>query len=230
MAKRYFRITISGYGGEIVLGRLTEEQFDFWSPMEEENIVSHAMWDPWEENDENPIFDDEDPRWLGQWYELDDIAHENGADEDHAYVSVDEVDGDQYDSIHITEVLNLDFKELVEKYKPVVDRQDLDLDEELYPNGFYEDGDNEGEPKPLDNGTVPTPYVFFGMSSEKGTFGDYLVITDGEDFDPAKMYFTVTGMPNGDALVYLQEYNNEPVDNNGGDTNGKGYYAQVWDW
>ena len=34
----------------------------------------HSLfWDPWSDEDGNPMTDDEDPRWLGQWYEIDDI-------------------------------------------------------------------------------------------------------------------------------------------------------------
>ena len=93
MSKRFFRVTIHGYGGEIVLGRLTEEQYDFWVPFEEEQIIAHAFWDPHEESDENPIYDDGDPRWLGHWNELDDIEHVYGASTDSAYISIEEVDG-----------------------------------------------------------------------------------------------------------------------------------------
>ena len=37
-----------------------------------------------------------------------------------------------------------------------------------------------------------------------------------------------SGFETGAALAI--EYNGETIDNNGGDTTGKGYYASVWDW
>lgn len=234
MAKRYFRVTIHGYGGEIVLGRLTEEQYDFWEPFEEEQIIAHAMWDPYEESDENPIYDDEDPRWLGQWYECDDIEHVNGADADSAYVTIEEVSSAEYDAKHIADVVEtMSWNDFKQKYEPKLTENVIDLDEALYPNGFYEEDDadgEEGEPKPLDNGDIPTPYVFFGMSAEKGTFGLYPIETDGEDLDIGALEFYTTQVPQSDNILELVNYKDQEIYNDGGDTNGKGYYAQVWDW
>jgi|13_taG_2_1085334.scaffolds.fasta_scaffold19064_2 hypothetical protein len=230
MAKKYYRINLSGYGGEIALGRLTEEQYDFWAPMDEEYIIEHCMGDPWEETDDNPVHDDEDPRWLGQWYELTDIAHENGPDAGNCWIQIEEYDGPAYDSNFVGDIVTTsDWSEFETKYKPTVDNCEVDLDEILYPNGHYEEGDNEGEPKPLDDGTTPLPYVFFGMSMEKGTFSECIVECEG-DIDPSKLRFIITKMPNGDSLLNLTEYDGEYVDEQGGSTNGKGYYAQVWDW
>ena len=42
MAK-FYEIQIWGYGGELVYGRLTKEQFDFWK--DNEQMTSH-VWDP----------------------------------------------------------------------------------------------------------------------------------------------------------------------------------------
>jgi hypothetical protein len=103
----------------------------------------------------------------------------------------------------------------------------------LYPNGFYDEDDpdgEEGEPKPLDNGDIPTPYVFFGMSAEKGTFGLYPIETNGEDLDIGALEFNTTQVPQSDNILELTAYKDHLLDNDGGDTNGKGYYAQVWDW
>ena len=93
--KRYFRVFLSCYGGESVYGSLTQEQYEFWKDLDEEDIIAHAFWDPWEENNENPIFDDEDPRFLGYWHENDDLFHENGVSEDAAYITVEEYDSEE---------------------------------------------------------------------------------------------------------------------------------------
>ena len=73
--KMKYEIEIYGYGGEIVMGKLTKEQYEFWidsADRESEELHSHLFWDPWSDEDGNPMTDDEDPRWLGQWYEIDD--------------------------------------------------------------------------------------------------------------------------------------------------------------
>jgi len=84
---------------------------------------------------------------------------------------------------------------------------------------------------PLDDGTVPEPYVFYGMSAEKGSFFEGVVhVDDGSKFDPTKLKIYVEAQPNSDNIITEVEYAGEPVDNVGGDTTGKGYYAQVWDY
>ena len=65
-----YEIEIRGYGGEIVMGKLTKAQYDFWidhADRESEELHSHLFWDPWSDEEGNPVTDDEDPRFLGNW-------------------------------------------------------------------------------------------------------------------------------------------------------------------
>lgn len=81
MAK--YEIELYGYGGEHVLGKLTKEQYDFWVDNQDDGLDSHVFWDPTDDADgDNPITDEEDPRFLGYWHDLDDIEHISGADVD----------------------------------------------------------------------------------------------------------------------------------------------------
>jgi hypothetical protein len=64
-------------------------------------------------------------------------------------------------------------------------------------------------------------------SSEKGSFFDAVIETVGE-FDPKKLKFIINEYPNGEDIIDSVTYNDEELDNNGGDTNGKGYYGHVW--
>ena len=66
------------------------------------------------------------------------------------------------------------------------------------------------------------------MSSEKGTFFEGRFETIGV-FDPKKLKVIITEYPNGEDTVTSISYNDVEVDNDGGDTNGKGYYASVWE-
>lgn len=91
-----YEIEIYGYGAECVMGTLTEEQYKFWidfADREDEALNSHLFWDPWSDEEGNPVTDDEDPRFLGQWYELDDIVHSNGALYDNCTITVTDEDG-----------------------------------------------------------------------------------------------------------------------------------------
>ena len=202
--KRYFRVFLSGYRGERVYGSLTQEQYEFWKDLDEEDIIAHAFWDPWEENDENPIFDDEDPRFLGYWHENDDLFHEIGVGEDTAYITVEEYDGETYNSNNISTPLDrISWQDFQTKYNSTVDENDL---EEVLEN---------------------TQYVFSGYSSEKGIFGDYSIVTNGADFDPNKLTFMLTSNPQ-EVILEAIEYDGVEIYNDGGDTTGKGYYASIW--
>jgi len=64
-------------------------------------------------------------------------------------------------------------------------------------------------------------------SSEKGCFFDGIIETIGE-FDPKKLKFYLGEYDNGEETINSIEYNGVEIDNQGGDTNGKGYYASVW--
>jgi len=117
MTERYYKVYLLGYGGEHVIGTLTKEQYDFWKDLEEEDIINHAFWDPWDESDENPVFDDTDPRFLGNWYDLDDLMHENGVSAENALITIEEVDSSDYDAkILETLIENVSWEEFVEKY------------------------------------------------------------------------------------------------------------------
>lgn len=202
--KRYFRVFLTGYGGERVYGSLTQEQYEFWKDLDEEDIIAHAFWDPWEENDENPIFDEEDPRFLGNWNEFDDLLHENGVSEDAAYITVEEYDSEEYDSSLISTLFDtMSWEDFQTKYNSSVDEDDF---EEVVENAQY---------------------VFTGYSSEKGTFGDYSIVTNGADFDPSKLAFMLTSNPQ-EVTLEATEYDGVEIYNDGGDTTGKGYYASIW--
>lgn len=66
-------ITLLGYGGEIVMGRITAEQYNFWQGRED---FSDYVWD-WDY--ELPDGAPESLSFIsaGSWHDCDDIAHEN---------------------------------------------------------------------------------------------------------------------------------------------------------
>jgi hypothetical protein len=64
-------------------------------------------------------------------------------------------------------------------------------------------------------------------SAEKGTFFEGYIETVG-DFDPKKLKIYTSEYLNGDDTVQSIEYDGNEIDNQGGDTNGKGYSFHVW--
>lgn len=116
-----YTINIWGYGGELVVGSITEPQYNYWVE-QEDALEVHAFWDPYEadETDEypNPLTDDEDPRWLGYWHENDNIEHVNGAGIDNLHVEVLDEDGNT--------VWETDDVDIVDANKNLVDKDSLE--------------------------------------------------------------------------------------------------------
>jgi len=175
--------------------------------LEEEDIISH-MTDPCEESDENPVFDPEDPRWIGEYYENTDIMHLNATASDSAYITIDEYDGSDYDSKHVRAIMHIDWSDVYNQYEEQGIENNITYD-------YVKD--------------LPK-YVFFGASIEKGCFGDYTVeLPDDEEFDFMKLKWCSTETPNGEDFIELLAYGEQELDNCGGDTNGKGMAAAVWE-
>jgi hypothetical protein len=77
-----YTIHLTGYGGEIVLGSITPEQYEYWRDNNIDDLLSD--WDnELEIDDDLRIFRD------GSWHECDDLVHENGIEfSDLSYVTV----------------------------------------------------------------------------------------------------------------------------------------------
>lgn len=107
MAK--FTLYIRGYGGEVTLGKITQEQYEYWVDKEAE-LEAHTFWDPYEAEEDaeypNPVTDDEDPLFLGYWHELDSVEHTHGASADNLYVIVEDEDGNEIWSTDDVELSN----------------------------------------------------------------------------------------------------------------------------
>lgn len=74
MAKKKLTVTIDGYGGEHTIGKLTDEQAEYWKDKELEELVDHLE-----------AFDDidlDEKHYIGSWYENDNIDHTYGANYD----------------------------------------------------------------------------------------------------------------------------------------------------
>jgi hypothetical protein len=88
--KKKYEIHLSGYGGEIAIGRITKEQYEFWRDREDLSDHCHD-WD-----NELEIPDDMIIARDGSWYECDDLAHENGCEFSSAcWVSVYDENNDE---------------------------------------------------------------------------------------------------------------------------------------
>lgn len=220
---RYYRVRLWGYGGEAAYMNINKETYDFWKPITEEHgdsdLVNYAV------NDDPDDYEFEDietvpteadflteDEYKYPWYEAPgEFCHQNGVEFGSARIDVEEVDSDDYMSNHVADVVEGgDLNELLDKVE-----EDSNYEIEPKDWGEAELFDEEGE------------YVVQFYSSEKGTFFDGIIETVGE-FDFKKLKAVINEYPNGEDIVDGLLYDDEDIENQGGDTNGKGYSASVW--
>ena len=102
-----YRITIGGYGGELVYSKITEAQYDYWSEkcneQDEDGYDNDSAFgdyifaydeETYEQETGNTV--PEEAKFEGEWYDQDDIDHTNGATFDSAHISIERVDGTEY--------------------------------------------------------------------------------------------------------------------------------------
>ena len=221
---RYYRISISGYGGEAAYMSISKEAHDFWKKVTEEygdyDLVQYMNSDDIDECDfedidgvpEEALFlnDPDDDMYKRPWYESHtEFEHSYGATYGSAYITVDEVASEDYNAGHIADII---------KQEDVSDLNEQVLEESDNTVEIVEMGccdDHEG-------------FVAQLYSSEKGQFFDGVIETVG-DFDPKKLVINTVEYLNGEDTITNIYYDGVEIDNCGGDTNGKGYYAAVWE-
>ena len=222
---RYYRVLIQGYGGESAYMSISKEAHDFWKPVIEEHgdtdLVEYMNCDDLEECDfedidEVPVEaqflnDPDDDMYKRPWYESHtEFEHSYGAEYAAARIDIDEVESDDYNASHVAEVLAEDVADLNERIG-----EETEWDVEVVEMGSCDDN-----PEGVD-------YIAQLYSSEKGCFFDGIIETYG-DFDPKKLKIYTTEFLNGEDTITSVEYDGVEIDNQGGDTNGKGYYAAIW--
>lgn len=224
---RFYRVTIWGYGGESAYINISKSAYDFWNNITEEfgdTDLVHYMSEAQDAEGEHYEFEDidnvpsdadfmtDDGEQYYPWYEAPgEYCHQYGVEYGSARITVEEVDSGNYNA----KVIN-----------PVIDGDDVtELNEQIRVESNY-------EIEPADHGECDTfeqegDYVVQFYSSEKGTFFDAIIETVGE-FDLRKLEFVINEYPNGEDIIDGLRYNGVDLDNNGGDTSGKGYSAHVW--
>ena len=203
MSKRYFRVTTqSAYGGEIVVGTVSQEFVDYWQNSDESLV--EAMWNYDDAVEEGAPPLGTEPDASQEWHDQDDIEHYNNCSEE-SCLWVCEVDADGEE---IGEDTRFD---------------------EFGENVYNREGGMVYESIPTDYGQddkwIPVVTMY---SVEKGGFWDATVETDGEDFDPEKIHFGVIEN-NMDCLIESVYYGKEELELGFDwcDTRGKDSIAEV---
>jgi len=225
---RFYRVCLTGYGGESAYINISREAFEFWNKHTEEHgdsdLVQYLINDDPEDCDYDELEiipkeadvlqcqDDPNDTWKTSWFEApNEFCHQMGVEYGSAYITVEEVDAIDYNANLIADIIDGEnITDLVDKIQ-----EDSDYEYELCDFGEGYEYDDQGD------------YVMQMYSSEKGQFFEGIFETTG-DFDINKIKFIVNEYPNGEDIIDGIMYNDIDIENDGGDTNGKGYSAHVW--
>lgn len=233
----HYRLMIDGYGAECSYMYISEEAFNYWSSVVEEDGDTDAIHYILNAEDKKPseIAEDDEYEYISgadiprdamfmhddagddvgySWYEPpNEFEHTWGASADAAHLTIDKVDSDEYNAKHVEDVIEReDFFEWANRVSEESDYVvEPYMEEHKYGDRYPEKG----------------RYICQVMSSEKGNFFDGR-IESSTLFDEKKLKFAVAEAPNGEDLIWAAEYDGVEVDNDGGDTNGKGYYVYFY--
>jgi len=190
---RTYKIHLWGYGGEYIMGSVDRKIYDYFRHRRLD--LSEFAWQS-DYAEENNIPEEMWPFTPGSYYDCDNICHEHGLDRNAGTVQIDDENGDTIYEKRLEDITG------------------------------YEDNDGNPEPEwgggeeywigmnPV--GTV----VFFGVSSEKGTFFEGEIELK-QPFDITKLELGYDEIDGCD-IINSVKYDGEQIDNWGGDTNGKG--------
>lgn len=215
---RYYRISIWGYGSEMAWCPISKECADWWNSQEDLSAEEY-MSDPEGFVKEHTIPDfadflafknDEGETYYNGWHESpNEECHFWGVTDEAASITVEEVESDEYNAPVIETIIDSkDFHNAIDEDGIECTIEDADA---VIPKGWYAQM----------------------ISSEKGTFFDGILHLVGQTFDPTKLVIDQNTMPNDEVYIQGVRYGEEgeevEIDNQGGDTNGKGYSIHFYE-
>jgi len=221
---RYYRVQLSGYGGESAYISISKEAFNFWNEIVEEHgeddLVEYML------NAEDGDLDFENVESVPEsadfmkgsdgdyypWFDHHDaIDHDHSVTYDCSYITIEEVDSDDFDGNVVNELVDreevFDFAERISGEFKIADTDIV----------HYSEADEYPE----------TEYIAQFYSIEKGCFFSGIIETIGE-FDPTQIKIYVNEAINGEEVISDVTYKGKSIDNDGGCTNGKGATAAVY--
>jgi hypothetical protein len=89
---RSYRVSMWGYGGEVVIGTISREIYDYFK--DNKLSVSDFAWDS-DYAEAKGIPEDMWPFTPGSWYDCDDLCHTNGVSRNAGHLQVDDENGNE---------------------------------------------------------------------------------------------------------------------------------------
>ena len=231
----FYRIRLWGYGAETSYMNISKEAHDFWKAHGDEhgdsdavNYIINAEDIHADDIAQQGDYEDLDPAGIPReamfmhneegegstYYEpWDQFDATYGVAQDAAYLTVEKVSSEEY---------NADVLEETIEHEDLNDFMSRVGEESDWEHEAYVEGHEYGGKFPLKGS-----YICQFQSSEKGTFFE-TVIETALPFNQNLLKFATEEAPNGEDLVYAVEYDGVELDNEGGDTNGKGYWVHFY--
>ena len=203
MKKRRFRIKGGKYGGELTIGKISLEFYNYWKERDEYDLINFIL---------NQQDFSESPPLNGEWYEVDDIEHIFGCYADSVFrvfeIPIDGSDNNRFDS----DCLNI---------KP----GRLYYREAYHDNNVAEDSTYFNNPDRYDENDYSP--ILIVHTEEKGDFGSWFVETDENGFNPKNLLVS-TVETNFGVIIENVWYGKEKLKNDGmRSTDGQSTRAEV---
>lgn len=241
VGKRFFKIELSGYGGELIVGKASEEFVQYWLDEDrKENLMEHmhAVSDMGsfgdDEDYETPEgYDMDSPEvYEGsgnrEYWDFDDIEHETMISYEYVPYTVTEITVDPRAEYADGE-LRWNDKEMRKKNfdwsTPMYNTAGFTTKEYPFENCVVS---RELYVHDTKKGLVDPVPVIMMYDSQKGTFGHLYIMTNGEDFDPKKFAYTaLDNTMSSNAEMFYYDKVSLSVDHSELSTWGKGFFASV---
>eukprot|EP00038_Savillea_parva_P012377 m.204220 g.204220 ORF g.204220 m.204220 type:complete len:254 (+) comp22445_c0_seq1:174-935(+) len=180
MNKRYFVVETGRYGGEVCVGWITQNFYNFWKRRDENDLIS-ALFSDGDGYQDSPLPTGDDDYWT-PWHDIDDIYHSNSPCASNSYTVTEIIlangaavgeDSDIVDTAGLGRRRDQLYTE-IDNVRKTFDSYHHVHSHEIYAADF------EDQP---DEGFAP---VLFTHSEEKGSFGEVIIETNGDGFDNRK--------------------------------------------
>ena len=196
---RTYRVMLSGYGGEIVLGSVPRSIYNYFK--ENDIDLEEYAWDS-DYAEENEIPEDMQPFEPGCWHDCDDVAHESGCElSEYNYITVTDENGKEHWQC------DLDYSKLTDAGVEV---------------------DETEESLCSDRADRENTVGFIGQSVEKGCFFEgELNLT--APFDPAKLAINYSDIEGWSLITGVTYDGEDIEGYDGYDTRGKSSEFKFYD-
>lgn len=188
---RTYTVRVTGYGGEIVMGRVDQKVVDYFRENRIDLEQYASSWSEPGDDDYVEVPEEMQPFSQGNWYDCDNIEHCSGAEFGGAWLIVEDENGKTVLEVELDNNL-----------------EDLGCEIECFCEEAIEDHCTDDEA------------VFVGQNFEKGSFFE-AELELRQPFDTAKLKFVYSELAGWPVLNIVEYDGEELDGSNGYDTTGK---------